>query len=335
VPSAEPNPNKVLVIGDTTIDHFVELSTTEAEPQCKLDTHECKLVIPYGEKLPIQAYESIIAGNGANAAVGAARLGLESAIWTVMGDDQIGHQAKAHFESEHVNVQHLELVKGEQSNVSVVIRVLGERTILVYHYPRAYHLPAMDHAGWVYLTSMAKGWETIIPGLVKHLGAHGAKLVFQPGTHQLKSGHVVARELLHQTELIIVNKEEAADYLNHDRSTPIRQLLVGLHALGPRLVVITDGTNGSYASDGSAMWKLGARTDIERVEATGAGDGYATALMVALAHGEPVPTAMTWGNLNAESIIGYVGAQRGILTLAQMQDRLNDPKTLHAETYHG
>jgi len=329
------NPKRVLVIGDTTIDHFVELSTKDAEPQCELDTHACKLLIPYGEKLPIQAYEAVIAGNGANAAVGGARLGLESAIWTVMGDDQIGHQAKTHFVAEHVNVRHLELVKGEQSNVSVVLRVLGERTIFAYHYPRTYHLPAMDHAGWVYLTSMAKGWEVIIDSLVDHLTKHPAKLVFQPGEHQLKSGHVAARDLLHRTELIILNKEEAADYLNHDRSTPIRQLLVGLHALGPKIVVVTDGPAGSYGSDGTNMWRLGVRTDVERVEATGAGDGYATALMVALAHGEPLNEAMSWGNVNAESIIGYVGAQRGILHLAEMQDRLKDPKRLKAEPYHG
>ena len=326
---------RVLVIGDATIDHFIALSPEESEPQCEIKTHECKIEIPYGEKLPVSEYEAIVAGNGSNAAVAAARLGLESAIWTVMGDDQIGRMAKETFEAEHVDIHHLELVKGGRSNVSIVMRVLGERTIFVYHYPKQYQMPELDHAKWVYLTSLTKGWEVILNPLVDHLDKTGAQLVYQPGTYQLKSGHVVARELLSRTALLILNKEEAADYLNHDRTAPVRQLLVGLHALGPKMVVITDGTNGSYGSDGKDMWFLGARADIKRVEATGAGDGYASALMVALAHGETLPNAMVWGNVNSESIIGFVGSQKGILTLEEIKKRLLDPKCLKTEPFKG
>lgn len=328
-------PPRLLVVGDTTIDHFLKLSEHEAEPQCTLDTHECTLTMPFGEKLPVEAYESIIAGNAANAAVGAVRLGLASAIWTVMGDDLIGHEAKRYLADQGIDVSHLELVAGEASNVSVVLRVLQERTILVYHYPRTYHLPNADHAGWLYLTSMAPGWETIEPALVRHLAAQGAKLVFQPGTHQLRSGHAHATALLHRTELFICNREEAADYTNHDRSASIRSLLVSLHALGPKRVVITDGLNGSYASDGQAHWFLDTRKDIERVEATGAGDAYASAFTAAMARGETIPTAMRWGNVNAESVIGFVGAQRGILTLAELKRRLADPNCLKPEIYTG
>jgi hypothetical protein len=49
--------------------------------------------------------------------------------------------------------------------------------------------------------------------------------------------------------------------------------------------------------------------------------------------GFDVPTAMRWGNLNSESVIGFVGGQVGILTLGQMKQRLTDPKCLTAEPY--
>ncbi len=324
---------RLLVIGDTTLDHFLALSPDEAEPSCRIDTHECTITLPFGEKLPVSEYQPIYAGNAANAAVAGARLGLESTIWTVLGDDLVGREAKRYLAEQRVDITHVELVAGEASNVSVVLRVLGERTILVYHYPRRYQLPDVDHAGTIYLTSMARRWEVIIPDLVKHLDDRKAKLIFQPGTYQLKSGHVVATELLHRTSIFICNKEEAADYLNHERTASIRELLVGLHALGPNTVVITDGTEGSYASDGTHHWCLATRSDVERVEATGAGDAYASGFTVAIAHGEPIPDAMRWGNVNAESVIGFVGAQQGILTLDEMQKRLADPQCLLAERY--
>lgn len=326
---------RLLVIGDTTLDHFLKLSPDEAEPSCNINTHDCTITMPFGEKLPVSEYQPIFAGNAANAAVAGSRLGLESALWTILGDDLVGQQGKNYLKDQGVDVTHVELHEAEQSNTSVVLRVLGERTILVYHYPRQYQLPDVDHAGWIYLTSMARRWEVIVPDLVKHLDERKATLVFQPGTYQLKTGHVAARDLLHRTAVFICNKEEAADYLNHDRAASVRQLLVGLHALGPKIVVITDGTQGSYASDGQHAWFLATRQDVERVEATGAGDAYAAALMVALAHGEPLDQAMRWGNVNAESVIGFVGAQQGILTLEQMTERLKDSKCLKAEVYHG
>jgi len=325
------------VIGDTTIDYFFGVTAAVADPLCDVATHEEKLMLPFGEKVPAESFDTVVAGNAANAAVGASRLGLESSIWTLMGDDHVGQQALQQFKTEGVDTRHLLLDPKTRSNASAVLRVEGERTIIVFHERRTYELPSdLPEVDWLYITSMAPGWEQVFPKLMAYLVAHPqTKLVMQPGTYQLKSGHVVATELLHRAELFICNREEAADYLNHDRTTPIRTLLVGLHALGPKLVVITDGIAGSYGSNGQEHWFLGTRDDIDRVEATGAGDGYATALMVALAHGEPLPEAMRWGNLNAESIIGFVGAQKGILTLAQLKERLADPKCLKPVPYEG
>jgi ribokinase len=205
----------------------------------------------------------------------------------------------------------------------MVISVSGERTILVYHAPRQYELPGdLPAARWLYLTSMAKGSESILTKLATYLGANGTKLAFQPGTYQLRQGPGIAHDILGQVEFIIMNKEEAQLYTGQNEADA-PALLDHLHALGPKIAVVTDATKGSYAFDGTKRWYLGTRPEIPRIEATGAGDAYASAFAVALLEGESIPQAMRWGTMNAESVIQKIGPQAGILTKQQLRDELD------------
>ncbi|MBI4175091.1 hypothetical protein HY523_00565, partial [Candidatus Berkelbacteria bacterium] len=89
--------------------------------------------------------------------------------------------------------------------------------------------------------------------------------------------------------------------------------------LGPKIAVVTDGTQGSYAAIDGKAWFLGVRPDIPRKESTGAGDAFATGFSVARMLGHEVPEAMRWGTFNAEGVIQYVGPQAGLLTREAME----------------
>ncbi len=211
---------------------------------------------------------------------------------------------------------------GAQSHQSTVISVSGERTILVYHAPRTYVLPpALAPAHWVYLTSMAKGSETLLLDLAAYVTRTSAKLAFQPGTFQLRLGSSAAADVLKVTEVILMNVQEAELYTGQTGAT-VPALIAALHALGPKIVVVTDATKGSYASDGTTIWQLGTRPEIPRIEATGAGDAFSSAFVVALFEGQTIPEAMRWGTLNAESVIQKIGPQAGILTKIELKEQL-------------
>ncbi len=311
----------VLSIGDTQLDTVMVLTPDEVEIKCQLNAKDCLMCLDYASKVPASQCYEMVAGNAANAAVTAARLDGKTAFWTLLGHDDIADRQLEHFRSEGIDTSLAERVPGAQSHRSVVISVSGERTILVYHAPRQYALPAsLPAAKWLYLTSMAKGSEVVFDPLAAYVAKTGAKLVFQPGTFQLRLGTGPAKQLLAAAEAIIVNKEEAEQYLG-TKGEP-KELLAGLHALGPKLAVLTDSTRGSYATDGSRTWYLGTRPEIPRIESTGAGDAFSSAFMVALLEGQPIPEAMRWGTFNAESVIQKIGPQAGILTKTQLQEEL-------------
>lgn len=93
----------------------------------------------------------------------------------------------------------------------------------------------------------------------------------------------------------------------------MKDLLFSLKKLGPRVVVITDGINGSYALDEKANFYSKEALNVRIVSRTGAGDAYSSAFLAAIMSGKKIEDAMEWGTKNAASVIKLIGAQAGLL----------------------
>jgi len=303
----------ILSLGDTTTDVFLEIH--HASVHCHLRKQDCFLCINYADKVPVERVTEVHAvGNAANNANGSARLGLKTTIWTILGNDPNGRQALKVFHDEGVDTRHIDTDTRRGTNYSVVLNFQAERTILVYHQDRQYRFPVLPRSSWVYLTSMGKGWETIIPGLSRHLQRTGAHLGFNPGTHQMKSGLQTLKPLLAVTTAFIVNVEEAQRILREtSRNVPL--LLRSLKKYGPRFVVITDGRAGAYGYDGEAQWWMPIYPDPKPVvERTGCGDSFSTGFLGALISGRSMLEGLKWGAANARMVVQYIGAREGLLT---------------------
>ena len=99
----------------------------------------------------------------------------------------------------------------------------------------------------------------------------GVRLAFQPGTFQIALGVRALRDLYRRANLLICNREEAVEIGGADHAK-VDGLLESLHRLGPEIVVVTDGPEGAYASDGSQRYRIPAFPDPSPpVERTGAG----------------------------------------------------------------
>lgn len=146
---------------------------------------------------------------------------------------------------------------------------------------------------------------------------------YNPGTYQMKAGVKNFPEVLAATEAFFVNKEEAKRILGlpEDQPRDIKELLKKTRDdLGLKTVVITDGREGSYSFDGVDFWKL-PEFPGDRVEATGAGDSFATAFCAALFNDQTIPEAMVWGSINSASVVHEIGPQAGLLTLEEIKKR--------------
>lgn len=318
----------LLSIGDAMLDVF--LSLNEADVRCDLETDECVLCLSYADKIPVDRVTHVPgAGNASNNAVGASRLGMKTAIYSVLGNDDVAKTIAKYWKNEGVATSHVVFDKKRPTNYSTVLNYHGERTILLYHEHRDYEFPKnAEKTRWVYLTSMGEGSERIHPQLIEYLDRTKARFVFQPGTFQLRLGMRMLKQLIARAEIVIMNTEEAADLLGNG-SKDIPMLLKEFHKIGCMTPIITDGRHGSYVFDGKDVLKMGIM-DTPVVERTGCGDAFATALMAGLHYGKPLAEAMRWGTANSASVIETIGPQEGLLTKTGLNAMLRRFKDVQA-----
>jgi len=322
----------LISIGDAVIDTFVPL--TEAEVSVGPNGNGRKLCLRFGDKIPVGPSVSLVAGNAANNAVGAARLDLKTAIYVNVGNDSDGSRIKDKFKDEGVSTNYVVFNHDLPSNHHVVLDFEGERTILIYHQPWKYNLPELDKTRWIYLTSLSPSFvdSDVINQLMHYLERTGTKLLYNPGTFQIKLGVKKNPKLLSLTELFIVNKEEAKLILGYkeEEEVNIKKLLKGILDLGPRMAVITDGGEGSYGADGEKFYRLGI-FPANLVEMTGSGDAFATGCLAGLFHGKALPEAMRWGAANGASVVEQIGPQAGLLIYHQMLNKLKENSKITAK----
>jgi ribokinase len=308
-----------VAIGDTTTDAFIRLK--EAEVHCKLNTQDCEICMRFGDKLPFEYVKVVRAvGNAANAAVAAARLGLHSALITNLGNDQNGKECLAELQKNKVITTYSKIHKGKPTNYHFVLWYQVDRTILVNHTEYDYHLPDFSPPKWIYLTSLAGTTYPYHLEVADYLEKHPkVRLAFQPGTFQMKLGFDQLKKIYDRTDVFVVNVEEAQRMLNTD-SRDIKKLSVDLAKHGPKLIIITDNTEGAYMYDGDHYYHIPMYPDPRKAfERTGCGDAFASTFVSALAMGKSPLEAFTWAPINPMSVAQFIGAQEGLMTLEQLE----------------
>lgn len=314
----------VLAIGDIFTDAFIKLRDDSA----RIDTDEDgtkRLSLPYGSK-PAYDHVDIVksVGPSPNAAVSMSRLGIDANLMAWVGDDQPGKEALDHLAEEHVGTAQMVTQSGAKTSYWYVLWYQTDRTMLVKSEDYDYHFTAPEHEPeWMYLSYIGENSWPLHEELIAYLREHPkVKLVFQPGTYHFQWGVDKLRELYKHSYLIVMNREEAMSVTGKGYDS-IRDLANGLHDLGPHVVVITDGPNGSYAS---YDWKLVTIPNYPDpappLDRTGAGDAFASTIVAALALGESMDTALTWAPINSMSVVQELGAQRGLLTLDKLKKYL-------------
>lgn len=331
--SSDQHKIDVLSVGDVVTDAFIKL-VEEFEHTYK-NEHGQWLAIPFGTKIPFDHVEVIEGvGNAANASVAFARLGLKSGLVANVGDDMWGRDIVTALNKNKVDTRFVHANHGKISNYHYVLWFKEERTILIKHEEYDYKWPRFrptDIPKWIYFSSISENALDYHDEVTDWLKEHpDVKLAFQPGTFQMSAGVERLKDVYQRSEVLILNREEAANVGGGDHAN-IHDLFDKLHQLGPKIVVITDGPNGAYASDGHNRFMMPNYPDpAPPFERTGAGDSFASTFVAALLKGATVEEALLWAPINSMSVVQHLGAQAGLLSSNQIDYYLrNAPKDYH------
>lgn len=312
-----------VAIGDITTDAFIRLQ--DATVTKDENGENPKLCIRFGDKVPYEFVEEVRAvGNSSNAAVSAARLGLSSALVADIGEDRNGRECKETLTANKVSTTFITTHKKFKTNYHYVLWHDDDRTILVKHEAFPYKLPNIGAPKWVYISSLAGHSEDYHGQIAEYLVKNpSVKAVFQPGTFQIQLGYEKLKKIYERCEIFFCNIEEAKEILNITNHTEIRDLIQQFRKLGPKIVVLTDGSKGAYVYDGAKILFMPTYPDPKPpVDRTGAGDAFASTFTSALALGKKIEEAIMWAPINSMSVVQEVGAQKGLLSRSALESFL-------------
>ncbi len=315
----------LLTIGDVSIDQYMEIE----DAQIVEKNGDKMLQVEYGGKLPVEIYRASIAGNSCNVGITCNKLGLKTSVYTRIGDDPNGDKFVQTFRKVGID-ESLCIVDGEAAtNVHTIISFKGERTILSHHPKRNYSIESIERwvedngfPDWLYYTSMPPNFAVFQRDLINFVKKNPNKMgvCLNPGSTHKQAGANSIRDFLEITDIVFLNLEEA-QFVTGLKTDEVEDLHAHIHDLGPKISVITDSENGSSASDGEKIEKMGIYMhDLSIVDKTGAGDAFAGSFLAALHYKKGLRDALMWGAINSAQVITRIGAIHGQLTLKEMQE---------------
>ena len=93
----------------------------------------------------------------------------------------------------------------------------------------------------------------------------------------------------------------------------MEECIVKTQAMGPNLVVVTDGTHGTNAGFGKNRYFQSAKEAKNVVDTTGAGDCFAATFFYFYAKGYGTKSSLLYASINSANLITKVGTDNGLL----------------------
>lgn len=259
---------RVTVVGDSTLDVTVRPA---ADPVAGGDV-PARIILSPG-------------GQGANVAVRLARAGVEVRLATALADDAAGRLLSAALEADGVAVSRLAAERS--GTVVALLDAAGERTMLSDRVTLdpAVLAAACAGAAWVHCSGYALADDASGDALAEVIGSLAdATRISAGGGSMPRDGARAARVRERVTtagvSLLILDREEAAALLD----LPLPSLAAAADAVAgafpAAIAVVTGGVAGSTAAGpGFALSVPAPEPGAAAVDATGAGDAFAAALI--------------------------------------------------------
>lgn len=268
-----------------------------------------------GQSVTGDAFQEAAGGKGANQAVGAARLGAKVALVARVGRDTRGDTVIAALHGAGVETRFVTRDPLEPTGVGLCqVGASGEKQILSAAGANARLTAACVReaaealsATRVVLCQLGVPLEAVIEAVRIARGA-GALVILDPGPPA-----PVPDALIAQLDLIRPNTSEARALTGVevcDRRTA-REAASDLLRRGAKSVAVQAGEHGDVLlSRDFELWLP--RFEVKRLDATGAGDAFASAFAVCLAEGRPLEEAGPFASAAAALATTVLGAQASL-----------------------
>ena len=301
---------QIVTIGSATRDIFMVPEGLEVIPGKEV-TCQKLMTFEAGAKIGVKELEYVAGGTAVNVAVGLSRQGIKSACLAALGDDESGREVKSFLEKEGVGTDFICQTKAKtDQSVIMLDEKTGERTIFAYkNAGKDLTLENEALKGHdLYVSSLKYDWPEKLAQISQLVEQSKKRLFLTPGTIQVKAGIKKLEAFLKNLEVIFMNEDEALEFTGKHSQTSIAELAKEIAAMGPKVVVITQGAKGVHILAKGELIQVPSKK-VEAKDVTGAGDAFVAGFLAGyLKDSADLKGAAELGIENAITTILKIGA---------------------------
>ncbi len=297
---------QLVAIGDVTVDMFFQGKGLTQ------DNERFQLAI--GGKYYVDAFHHGLGGSGANVSIHAAQLGLDCALVAPVGENSFKNLIVQTLARKTVSTEFLHFEREHLSISTILLSPSGERTVIKYSDPKQ-HIHLVDHAlerikrsGIIFMGNLHDVPLTERIQFLKNVRSESNLIVLNLGAVDCEKGLAKVEPLLKHADLLFLNKYECATLL---KKTPekldLSKNLFKEFGIDAKVIVVTDGAQGSYAYTADAVCVQSA-AKVTVVDATGAGDAFTSAFLVTYSSAQNIQQALADASAYAGKVVSKIGA---------------------------
>lgn len=350
---------KILTIGGATQDIFIHHRNAERLILSSDAGEKSFLLLKEGSKIEVTHLDYSTGGGATNSAVSFKRLDFDVAPCFKVGNDHQAQLILDALQKEGIVTSYVVHTDTAQTGISFIIpSPTGDRTVFAFRGANAYltyqDVPQkyLKDYDCIYITSLSEQSSQLLPSLTIQAKKLGIVVANNPGASQLASGAHTLREALPNIDILILNSEEANQFMvalmhNHEtleeseqkiltntnapellkRPITYKNICFSLKtyfkevlAQGPKIVVVTNGAEGVYvATKDVILFHPSLPTKINNT--VGAGDAFGSCFVACLTKKLSVEESLVRGIINATSVISYLDAKEGLLAWQDLEKK--------------
>jgi sugar/nucleoside kinase (ribokinase family) len=263
--------------------------------------------------------EPLFGGCGANVAVGLRKLGLNTGIAMIVGDDEKGDFYRSYLAEQQVDQQDVIVVPGAKTSRSYLFRNRhGEYQN--FFFPGAADqwrgdlcLNRLDGVRYALLTVGPYRYNA---QFVEQVRKAGVPLIWQLKSDIFAFPADAIQAFAKASTIILMNHLEAEFMRRSLGLNSLNDLLSG----NTTTLIITQGAQGAVLCTAAGRQKV-YPCPITVVDTTGAGDGFTIGFLAGLLKGYPLLTCTQMGSVVASFVLEKDGCQTNLPDWEQMESR--------------
>ncbi len=298
----------IAVFGHTTIDFFFKGKSLTRKGD--------RFFLAMGGKYFADAFAERVGGGGANVAIGIARHRLSVGLVSDITSPPFDTIIKQKLQKEGVDYSFCRQAEDEYNISCILLSEAGEKTVIAYTTPNKRFISAkrldrvLESSRNFYFANLQEVPLSERIEILKKIKNKGGTVFSNLGVADCRRDSEELREFFKYVDVVIQNTWEFADIVKKDRDqidfSQNLQEIFGNFA--GKILVITDGENGSYAYFKGRVYHKRAERVERVVDTTGAGDAFTAGFIAEFIKTKDIEMAMKEGSRYAVEILGRLGA---------------------------